>query len=117
MQKNKDFVDETRIHVQAGGGGNGAASFRREKYRPKGGPDGGNGGNGGSVVLRVTAGVATLAELARHPHVKAERGQHGRGSDQHGSSADDRIVAVPAGTMVHGDAGEVLADLVDEGAT
>ncbi len=117
MQKNKDFVDEARIQVRGGDGGNGAASFRREKYRPKGGPDGGNGGDGGSVVLLVTPGVATLAELARAPHVKADRGRHGQGSDRHGPAGEDRIVAAPAGTLVRDDAGTVLADLVEEGAT
>ncbi len=117
MQKNREFVDELRIHVRGGDGGNGAASFRREKYRAKGGPDGGNGGAGGSVILRVTQGVATLAELARHPHVKAERGRHGQGSDRHGPAGEDRIVAVPAGTLVRDDAGLVLADLVEEGAS
>ena len=116
MQKNRDFVDEARVQVWGGDGGNGAAAFRREKYRPKGGPDGGNGGDGGSVVLRVTSGVATLAEIARHPHVRAERGRHGQGSDKHGPAGEDKVVAVPAGTLVRG-GGAVLADLVDEGST
>lgn len=117
MGRTRDFVDEVRIHVQAGDGGNGAASFRREKYRPKGGPDGGNGGDGGSVILRVTPGVATLAELGHHPHQRADRGTHGQGSDRHGATGADRIVAVPAGTVVRDADGEVLADLTDEGAT
>jgi GTP-binding protein len=117
MQKNRDFVDETRIQARGGDGGNGAASFLREKYRPKGGPDGGSGGDGGSVLLRVTPGVATLAELARSPHVRADRGRHGKGSKQHGSAGADRIVPVPAGTLVRDAAGTVLADLVDEDAT
>jgi GTP-binding protein len=117
MQKNRDFVDEARLQASGGDGGNGAASFRREKYRPKGGPDGGNGGDGGSVVLRVTPGVATLAELARKPHARADRGKHGGGSDKHGAAAEDRIVAIPAGTLVRDGAGTVLADLVDDGAS
>jgi len=117
MPQNRDFVDEARIQVRGGDGGNGAASFRREKYRPKGGPDGGNGGDGGSVLLRVTPGVATLTELARGPHIRAERGRHGRGSDKHAPAAADQIVAVPAGTLVRDATGAVLADLVDEGAT
>jgi GTPase len=117
MQKNRDFVDEARVQARAGDGGNGAASFRREKYRPKGGPDGGNGGDGGSVVLRVAAGVATLAELARNPHVRADRGAHGGGNDKQGQAGEDRVVAVPAGTLVRDDAGTVLADLVDDGAS
>jgi GTPase len=117
MQESRDFVDEARVQVRGGDGGNGAASFRREKYRPKGGPDGGNGGDGGSVVLRVTPGVATLAELARNPHVRAERGRHGQGSDKHAPAAADQIVPVPAGTIVRDAAGTVLADLVDDGRT
>ena len=118
MAKTRDFVDFARLSVRAGDGGNGAASFRREKYRPKGGPDGGNGGDGGSVVLRVAPGVATLSEVARHPHARGERGAHGRGSDQHGKAGADRVVDVPAGTLVRdASAGSVLADLVDEGAT
>ena len=115
MARTSDFIDEARVHVRAGDGGNGVASFRREKYRPKGGPDGGNGGDGGSVILRVMPGVSTLAEVARHPHQRAERGAHGRGSDQHGSAAADRNVPVPAGTLVRDAEGAVLADLTDEG--
>jgi GTP-binding protein len=117
MGGSREFVDEVRIQVRGGDGGNGAASFRREKYRPKGGPDGGNGGAGGSVILRVSPGLATLAELARRPHRHAERGRHGRGSDQHGAAAEDLVVGVPAGTVVTGEDGETLADLVEEGAT
>lgn len=114
MAGTRDFIDEVRLHVHAGDGGNGVASFRREKYRPKGGPDGGNGGDGGSVVLRVTPGVATLAEIAHHPHQKAERGAHGQGSDRHGAAGADRIVPVPAGTIVRDADGGLLADLTEE---
>jgi len=117
MQKNHDFIDQARIQVRGGDGGNGAASFRREKYRPKGGPSGGNGGDGGSVILRVAPGVATLAELSRNPHQRAGRGGHGQGSDKHGPAGEDRIVAVPAGTLVRDEAGTVLADLVDDGSS
>ncbi len=117
MAKTRDFVDEAHVQVRGGEGGNGAASFRREKYRPKGGPDGGNGGDGGSVILRVTPGVTTLEELARGPHVRAERGRHGQGSDKHAPAAADHIVAVPAGTLVRDGSGAVLADLIDEGDT
>ena len=117
MQKNRDFVDEARIQVRGGEGGNGAASFRREKYRPKGGPDGGSGGAGGSVILRVAPGVATLAEVARNPHVRAGRGRHGQGSDRHGPAGEDLIVPIPAGTLVRDEAGAALADLVEEGET
>ena len=115
MAGTRDFVDEARLHVHAGDGGNGVASFLREKFRPKGGPDGGSGGDGGSVVLRVTPGVATLSEIAHHPHQKAERGEHGKGSDRHGASGADRIVPVPAGTIVRDADGVLLADLTEEG--
>lgn len=117
MARTGDFVDEVRIHVRGGDGGNGVASFRREKYRPKGGPDGGNGGAGGSVTLRAMPGVATLSELAHHPHQRAARGAHGRGSDQHGATGDDLVVGVPPGTVVFDEDGVVLADLSAEGAS
>lgn len=117
MAAPKQFVDEVRIHVRGGDGGNGCASFRREKYRPKGGPDGGNGGDGGSVILRVTPGVATLAELARRPHRRAERGRNGQGSERHGAAGAEQIAGVPPGTIVRDSDGTVLADLVGEGAT
>jgi GTP-binding protein len=112
----RSFIDEARIHVAAGDGGAGATSFRREKYRPKGPPDGGNGGDGGSVILHVDPNVATLAELARHPHQKAERGRHGSGNDKHGAAGADRVLAVPDGTVVFDEDGAVIADLVGASA-
>jgi GTPase len=110
------FVDEVRIHVRGGDGGNGAVSFHREKYRPRGGPDGGNGGDGGSVVLRVDPNINTLWELSRHPHQRAERGTHGSGNNRHGAAGAGRVVAVPNGTVVRSEDGTVHADLVGEGA-
>ena len=108
------FVDEAKIHVAAGDGGNGAVAWHREPYKPKGGPDGGDGGNGGSVFLRADESVGTLLELRDHPHVKAERGGHGEGKRRHGREAKDRVVLVPPGTMVY--EGDVLvADLVAPG--
>jgi GTPase len=109
------FVDEARIQVAAGAGGDGASSFHREPFKPKGGPDGGDGGNGGSVVLRADAGVGTLLELRDHPHIKADRGGHGQGSRRSGARGRDRIVLVPPGTVVHDDDGVVLADLAAPG--
>jgi len=109
------FVDEARIEVRAGDGGNGCVSFAREKHKPKGRPDGGNGGDGGSVILRVDPNVATLAELARNPHQRAERGKNGSGNNKHGAGREDRIVLVPDGTLVRTD-DEILADLVGAGA-
>lgn len=109
------FVDEVTIHVQAGAGGNGAVAFHREPYKPRGGPDGGNGGHGGSVILRADGSVGTLLELRDHPHVKAHRGGHGEGKRKHGARAQDHIVLVPPGTVVHGESGVLLADLAAPG--
>jgi GTPase len=117
MARTSDFVDEVRVNVRGGDGGNGASSFLREKFRPKGGPNGGNGGNGGSVILRVTQGVDTLSELGHHPHQRADRGAHGQGSNRHGAAGADRVIPVPAGTLVRDADGEMLADLTDGGTT
>ncbi|HEV2685072.1 MAG TPA: GTPase ObgE [Actinomycetota bacterium] len=110
------FVDEARIEVRGGDGGNGCVSFAREKHKPKGRPDGGNGGAGGSVILRVDPNVATLAELARNPHQRAERGRNGSSNNKHGAAADDRIVLVPDGTLVKDENGAVVADLIGAGS-
>jgi len=110
------FVDEARIQVRGGDGGNGCVSFAREKHKPRGRPDGGNGGAGGSVILRVDPNVATLAELARNPHQRAERGRNGSGNTKHGAAGEDRVVLVPDGTVVKDESGSVVADLVGAGA-
>src|SRR2546426_12517725 len=102
------FVDEARVQVTAGRGGDGSVSFHREKYRPRGGPDGGTGGAGGSVVLRVDQSVGTLASLVRHPHQRAGHGSNGSGNNRHGASGEERVVAVPGGAVVRGDEGTVL---------
>lgn len=108
------FVDEVKIKVAAGAGGNGAVAFHREPYKPRGGPDGGNGGSGGAVVLRADSSVGTLLDLRDHPHVRAPRGAHGEGSRKHGANAEDRVVLVPPGTLVYeGDV--LLADLAAAG--
>ncbi|GAB4348755.1 MAG: GTPase ObgE [Candidatus Abyssubacteria bacterium] len=110
------FVDTVKIIAQGGSGGDGCVSFRREKYVPRGGPDGGNGGNGGSVILKVDPGIATLLDLKYHPFQQAARGAHGKGKNQHGKRGEHRIVPVPAGTIViDEETNEVLADLVREG--
>jgi GTP-binding protein len=109
------FVDEVTVHVQAGAGGTGAVAFHREPYKPRGGPDGGNGGDGGSVILRADPSVGTLLELRNHPHVKAPRGGHGEGKRKHGARAEDRVVLVPPGTVVHDENGVLLADLAAAG--
>ncbi|MDQ4124250.1 MAG: GTPase ObgE, partial [Actinomycetota bacterium] len=89
------FVDEATVHVFGGAGGNGSASFHREPYKPKGGPDGGDGGRGGSVILRADTSVGTLLELRDHPHVKATPGGHGLSKRRHGANGKDRVVLVP----------------------
>jgi GTP-binding protein len=114
------FVDEVDIHVAAGSGGNGCLSFRREKYVPRGGPDGGNGGGGGSVFIVATPTKNTLIDFRYHPEFEAKRGAHGQGSNKTGYTANDLEIAVPVGTLVFEkdpDSGEVtpLADLTEEG--
>jgi len=110
------FLDEVRLLVTAGDGGRGCISFRREKFVPRGGPDGGDGGRGGSVIFRAVAHFATLAHLYHRNQVTARRGEHGRGSNQSGASGADAVVEVPPGTVVKDlETGEVLADLVEDG--
>ena len=114
------FVDEVDIHVQAGSGGSGCLSFRREKFVPRGGPDGGDGGGGGSVFIVATPTKNTLVDFRFHPEFKARRGQHGQGSNRTGQTADDLDIAVPVGTLVfEKDPGErelrLLGDLAEEG--
>ncbi len=109
------FADETVVFVRGGQGGDGAASFRREPFTPRGGPDGGDGGHGGSVVLEVSTGLRDLSWLADHPHQRARNGQPGGKSRSSGSAAADLIVQVPDGTLVRDERG-LVADLVGEGA-
>src|SRR5689334_12182478 len=94
------FVDEVDIHVTAGDGGRGCLSFRREKFVPRGGPDGGDGGAGGSVYIVATRGKNTLIDFRYHPEFKARGGQHGQGSNKTGFTADDLEIEVPIGTVV-----------------
>src|SRR5581483_6511760 len=111
------FVDRVVIHVRAGNGGNGCASVHREKFKPLGGPDGGNGGRGGSVYLIVDPQVQTLLDFHFHPHVVAQSGKQGQGSNRDGAAAEDLYLKVPDGTVVLGDDGRILADLVGAGTT
>ena len=105
-------MDTARIQVKAGDGGNGCISFRREKFVPRGGPDGGDGGNGGNVVLIATLGMSTLIDLRHNPRQVAENGGHGTGKQRDGADGTDRIIKVPAGTIVRDqDTLEMLADL------
>jgi len=94
------FVDEIEIEVEAGKGGNGCVSFRREKYVPRGGPDGGDGGNGGDVIFRASTNVNSLIHLSQQHLWKAESGNPGYGARKHGASADDLTIVVPVGTMI-----------------
>src|SRR4029450_825168 len=112
------FVDEVDILVTAGAGGNGCLSFRREKFVPRGGPDGGDGGGGGSVYVAAIATKNTLVDFRYHPDFKARRGQHGQGSNRTGQTASDLDVTVPIGTLVYEKSDGVarlLADLAEEG--
>lgn len=110
------FVDESTIDVQAGNGGNGCISFRREKYIPKGGPDGGNGGDGGSVYLVADGGLNTLADFRHERRFRAESGENGAGRQRTGGSGEDLEIRVPVGTVVtEAETGELLGDLTEEG--
>ena len=110
------FVDEAQIQVTAGDGGNGCVSFRREKYIPKGGPDGGDGGNGGSVYLVASAALNTLVDFQFERFFTAERGENGRGANCTGHGGADKFVTVPVGTRVHdADTGEFIGDLTKDG--
>src|SRR5574341_329438 len=110
------FVDHARIFVSAGDGGNGCLSFRREKYVPRGGPDGGDGGNGGSIVLMADRNLSTLVPFRFRRLFKAERGRHGMGANRHGRNGEDLTLSVPAGTFVYDEEGSsLLADLKEAG--
>ncbi len=110
------FVDSVRVKVIAGDGGNGIVSFRREKFVPKGGPDGGDGGDGGSVYFVATRNVDHLIALRYKPIIKAKRGAHGQGKNKKGKSGEDKIIEVPLGTVVKDpETGEILADLKEDG--
>ncbi|PGH42311.1 GTP-binding protein [Micromonospora sediminicola] len=111
------FVDRVVLHMQAGDGGHGCVSIHREKFKPFGGPDGGNGGHGGSVSLVVDAQVTTLLDFHFRPHLKAENGKGGAGSNRDGANGRDLVIKVPNGTVVQSLDGEVLADLVGVGTT
>jgi GTPase len=107
------FIDEANIFVRAGNGGRGCVSFRREKFVPKGGPDGGDGGKGGDIILRADRNLSTLLDFRYKRRYLAERGEHGRGSDQKGRDGRDCIIRVPLGTVVRSmDSEDTLADLV-----
>ncbi len=114
--KGTGFIDLTRVEFIAGDGGDGCSSFRREKFVPRGGPDGGDGGNGGNVVLLVDPHLSTLIDYKYRRVVRAARGSHGEGKGKHGRGGKDAIVRVPPGTIVRdAGTGEVIADLAEAG--
>ena len=109
------FVDQVQVHLQAGRGGNGCVSIRREKFKPLAGPDGGAGGNGGDVVLVADPQVTTLLEYHRRPHLTAENGGYGAGDYRAGTTAPELLIPVPIGTVVKDEAGDTLIDLTEAG--
>jgi GTP-binding protein len=110
------FVDQVRIRVIAGDGGNGCVSFRRERYVPKGGPDGGDGGTGGDVILQADGQLSTLLDLTYPQQFRARKGAHGKGKNQTGRNGEDCIIRVPVGTLVRDDENEeLLQDLLFDG--
>lgn len=110
------FVDRVIVNVEAGTGGSGNSSFRREKYVPLGGPDGGDGGRGGDVTVRADRNLTTLLDYTYRDSWKAERGQHGEGSNRTGRSGDDIILPVPPGTIIRdADSGELLGEVMNDG--
>lgn len=110
------FVDRAKFFVKAGDGGNGCVSFRREKYVPKGGPNGGDGGSGGDVIIRASRHLHSLIDFRSRSHFKAERGQHGQGKDKHGAGGKDFILKVPVGSLIiDSESDTVLADLTEPG--
>jgi len=110
------FLDEAKVYIQSGAGGNGCVSFRREKFIEFGGPNGGDGGKGGDVVVEAVTGLNTLIDYRYQQHFKAERGGNGMGKDRHGANGRDALLKVPVGTQVYEEDGEtLLADLTEVG--
>jgi len=109
------FLDQAKIHIQSGNGGNGCVSFRREKYVEFGGPNGGNGGKGGNVIIKCVDGLNTLIDYRYRQHFKAKNGSPGMGSDKTGRSGEDTIIEVPRGTLIlEEDNEEVIADIIEK---
>jgi GTP-binding protein len=112
------FIDEAKIYVKSGRGGKGCVSFRREKFIPRGGPNGGDGGDGGDVVLIAKQNMTSLLDHRYKQHYQAKNGEHGKGKDQHGKNAPPLLVPVPVGTVVKDFyTGEILGDLTSDGQT
>jgi GTP-binding protein len=109
------FIDEVQLHIRSGNGGSGAVSFRREKYVPFGGPDGGDGGRGGHVIIRVDEALATLVDLRYQQRQYASNGRPGEGSQCTGADGADKVIRVPVGTQILSEEGELLHDLITPG--
>jgi GTP-binding protein len=110
------FIDETKFFVKGGDGGRGCVSFRREKFVPRGGPDGGDGGNGGSVIIVATKRLLSLLDFRYCSHFVADKGTHGKGKKMHGKRGQDKILQVPLGSIIKdAETGHVIADLTEEG--
>ncbi len=110
------FIDEVKIFARAGDGGSGCVSFRREKFIPLGGPDGGDGGKGGDIIIVVSPQLSTLHDLRLHPHQKGERGRNGMGKDRHGARGSNLVMLVPQGTIVKdAETGEIIVDMAEAG--
>ncbi len=108
------FIDEARIHIESGKGGNGAVSFRREKNVPRGGPDGGDGGRGGDVIFKCTTNLNTLVDFRYKQHFKAENGVSGKGRNKSGKYGEDLVIIVPFGTQIFKE-DELLVDMIEDG--
>ena len=110
------FLDEAKVYIRSGDGGAGCVSFRREKFIPEGGPDGGDGGRGGSIIMRAETGLNTLVDYRYQQHFKAKKGGHGMGKQRYGKSAEDMLLKVPVGTQIFDEDKEtLLADLTEDG--
>lgn len=109
------FIDEAKINIASGRGGNGASSFRREKYIPYGGPDGGDGGRGGDVIFKCVKNLNTLIDFRYQQHFKAQSGQNGQGRNKNGKSGENLIIKVPFATQIFNLEGDLLVDMIDEG--
>jgi len=108
------FIDEVKIFASAGDGGSGCVAFRREKFIPLGGPNGGDGGKGGDLILQVSPQIGTLYDLRLHPHQRAQRGKNGMGSDRHGAGGEDLVIEVPLGTIIKDyETGDIIADMTE----
>lgn len=110
------FIDQVKVSLKAGDGGRGCVSFRREKYIPRGGPNGGDGGRGGDIILKASRDITTLLDIRYQQQYRAEKGEHGMGSNMHGKDGGDLIIPVPVGTIVRdAESDEVMCDLITEG--